>query len=280
MPKAKPYSGTVDADLAAQVLNATGVKDGELLLGDALRAATENLKRLVKCANLELKDNEFAKIVADHLSMKMNRRGGAALAVSEVGKVFLCVSYDEEDQPVPAPVPLRLSTVPLMKELKARASRLGVDISRFGIKRKLIHEFLEGMASSPTSGKTESSRQPRPAKARPAVAKPAAAPPSVVKVAQDPVEPDPGPMSSRSDETTVSSPPETLPPRPPPIVKPQAQEVQEGPVLVDTGVTPIPSAPKPAKSQGDPPKRTSLRQLATEAKDFDIADLLASETPK
>jgi hypothetical protein len=279
MPKAKPYSGPIDADLAVQVLNATGLKEGELLLGDSLRLAAESLERLVRRASEALEDNEFAKIVAEHLSTKMNRRGAAFLTVTEVGKVILHISYEEAK---PVLVPTRQRTVPLMIELKARARELGVDISHLGIKRKIIHAFLEEASAGSAPTKAEPSK-PKPARAKP-VMKVAQAPVEpepvqakpVVKMAQDPVEPEPGPMSAGTDETTVSPLPETPPPRPP-IVKSRAQE---GPVLVAAPETPNPNGAKSPKIQGEDRKGRSLRQLAQEAKEVDIADLLSSEPPK
>lgn len=258
MPKAKPYSEPVDHHIAVQVLNATGVKDGAWLLGDALFNAAENLARLVQEGNKALEGNEFANIVAEHLAARLSRRGASHLFVTEVGQVTLIISY-EEVQPTP---PQRQRTAPLMKELKARAKALGVDISHLGIKRKAIHAFLEGMTATSEKPKT---------RGKPKTTKP------VVLVADEAVDSDPGPMSAGPDETTTSPPPELPPRRPPPTIV-KSDPMGESPVVVDASES-TNGGSKPSKSQGEGDHRSPLRQLVQDAKDVDIASLLASETP-
>lgn len=276
MPKAKPYSGPVETNLASQVLNSTGVKVGEDLLGDALRHAATRLESLVKQANAEMEGNDFAGIVAEHLAVKMNRRGSAHLTVSDTGKMLLHISY-EDARPVPKVT--RQRTAPLMKELKARAEELGVDISPFGIKRTKIHEFLEKVAAGAVVPQGESGPKALPSAPR------AKAPRAVERVPtpdvaneEPPAAPvDPGPMSAGPDETVVSEMPETPPPRRS-IVK--TAEVREGPVVVDASEQRARNGSNPAKTQGEAAPPKSMRQLVQESKEVDIADLLASDPPE
>jgi hypothetical protein len=157
MPKAKPYSGSIDEKLAAQLLNSSGVTVDDVPLGDALRAGSEHLEKLVGQARKALGTSEFTQIVADHLAAKMNRRGISVLTVSDTGQVRLEISY--EDAPVHCvQSQRRRRRVPLMEELKAKAEELGVDISEFGIKRKKIWKHLQEMEAKKGEG---SKREPR-----------------------------------------------------------------------------------------------------------------------
>lgn len=298
MPKAKPYSGTIEADLASQLLNSTGERVDDELLGDALRSASERLAKLVEMANEKLDGNKFAQIVADSLAADMNRRGNASLTVSETGHVVLHISY--EDQKRAKPKATRKRTAPLMAELKERAAKLGVDISRFGIKRKQIHAFLEKVAAGEIEPDAVESAEKPEKKAERKRAEPAKKPEkkaqtgektdeketdsdsaarrqASVRVADDPEEPDPGPMSAGPDETTRSDMPETPPPKRP-FVK---SEEQVGPVVVASENSE--DRAKPPKSQGEGGsggKGRSMRQLVQDSKEIDIADLLASDSPK
>lgn len=259
MPKAKPYSGPVETNLASQVLNSTGVKVGDDLLGNALLHAAERLESLVEQANAVMRGNDFAKIVAEHLAAKMNRRGAAHLTVSDTGKMLLHISYEDAR---PEPKVTRQRTAPLMKELKARADELGVDISRFGIKRTKIHDFLEKVAAGAVASQGAS-------KAKPRVQETPSPEPELVE--------DPGPMSAGPDETLVSEMPETPPPRKP-VVKPA--EVREGPVIVNAPEARPRNGSNSAKTQAEDARSKSMRQLVKDSKEVDIADLLASDPPK
>ena len=280
MPKAKPYSGPVDKSVARQLLNSTGhsveINGQPLLLGDALLAAAEQLKELVTEANLQLEGNEFAKIIADHLATDLNRRGGAEIAVTDSGSVQLNVNYKNHPRSQNRK-PQRKRKLPLMEELKARAEELEVEIpSELGIKRSKIVEFLD---------QVESGEAPAPKKSR--SKKPAAPKKVAIQVADDPPEPDEGPMSAGPDETKVSSPLDDAPlPKKREIVK--TSESAPGPVVVSTEAVvdssaPVPKEAKPAKSSSNSASTgqgRSLRQLAQDSKDVDISDLLASEPPK
>ena len=151
MPKAKPYCGPIDANLAAQLLNSSGVTLDDVPLGDALRDSAEQLENLVGRARKALEASEFAQIVAEHLTNKMNRRGTSVITVSDTGQVTLEINYEEI--PVRRGKTQRTRRVPLMEELKAKAEGLGVDISEFGIKRKKIWEHLQSVEASKADSK-------------------------------------------------------------------------------------------------------------------------------
>lgn len=268
MPKAKPYTGPVDEQLATQLLNSTGqhmtVDGEEMLLGHALFRAARKLTEVVNRSNDLLEGSPFAKIVAEHLATKMNRRGHAAIAVAPTGEVELYISYD--DQPARRPAP-RKAKLPLLEELKARAEKMGVDISEFGIKRKKILEHLDAVERGDVKPKKAKGRRKK----------------AQVQTAQDPPEDDPGPMSAGPDETKVSPPPDD--PKPPKrrgFVK--TSDAVEGPVVVGAGSTaaePTPAkAAKPAKSQGARGSSPNMRELVQESKELSISDLLESEPPK
>jgi hypothetical protein len=279
MPKAKPYSGPVDENVARQLLNSTGhsveLNGVNLLLGDALLAAAKQLRELVTEANSQLEDNEFAKIVAEHQANEMNRRGGADIAVADDGTVLLHINYKGNPRN-PKQKSKRKRKLPLMEELKARAAELGVEIpSEFGIKRSKIVQWLDeyeagGVPKDP------------PKKAKPKV-KPKPKSKAKIEVAEDPPEADPGPMSAGADETKVSAPlDETKPPKKRGFVK--TSPAISGPVVV--GVEAVDDAPtsseksaKPAADGAGKPKGR-LRQLAEASKDVDISDLLSSDPPK
>jgi len=270
MPKAKPYSGPVDEELARQILNSTGFKvdvGGEtLLLGDALIKTAWSLRELIRISNEKLEGNEFAKIVAEHLANKLNRRGNAEIAIAEDGHAELFISYEEH----PAKRIVTSSQkrqLPLLEELRVRADEMGVDISGFGIKRKKIQEYLDGIENGtvkPKKGAKSKKRKTGP-----------------IQTANDPPESDPGPMSAGPDETRVSPAPEEPPKRG--FVK--TGDAVTKPVIVDSE----PSegndvkgkkAAKPAKSKGEETAPPNLRQLVEDSKDVSIADLLTSEPPK
>lgn len=272
MPKAKPYSGPVEDTLARQVLNSTGevrtINGEDLLLGDALIETAKLLEGLVNQANGLLEGNEFAAIVAEHLANKLNRRGNAEIAVTKSGQVELYISYEEHPaQHISATPPKRQRKVPLMKELKAKAKKLGVEIpEELGIKRRKIHEWLKKVEGGEIKTKTSKRKE------------------TVIQTAEDPPEPDPGPMSAGPDETRVSPPPDDpKPPKKRGFVK--TSEAVSKPVIVTTepepdGETAAPKAANPPKPQADAPKRPDMRQLVKESKDVSITDLLASEPPK
>lgn len=272
MPKAKPYSGPVEDKLARQVLNSTGetrnINGEDLLLGDALIRTAKLLEQIVDQANTLLDGNEFAAIVAEHLANKLNRRGNAEIAVTKSGQVELYISYEEHPaRHVSVEPPKRQRKVPLMKELKAKAKKLGVEIpEELGIKRRKIHEWL---------GKVEKGEiKPKGAKRKSAA----------IQTANDPPDPDPGPMSAGPDETRVSpAPDDPKPPKKRGFVK--TSEAVSKPVVVTTDEPaedkPAPAkAAKPAKPQEDSGQRPDMRQLVKDSKDVSISELLASDPPK
>jgi hypothetical protein len=185
MPKTKPYSGTVERRLAIELLNSSGQRTEEgVLLGDALVKTAEQMAVLAEQANKYLADSEFAEIVADHLARKLNKRGHAEISVTSEGRVRLNVTYASK----PKRRKTRQRRVPLLADLRTRAKELNVDISKFGTKRKAIHEYLQAVESG------EAIKTPQ---------KP-----------QKPVEePDQGPMSAGPDETRVSPAPAQKPPK-------------------------------------------------------------------
>ena len=266
MPKAKPYSGPIDANLAAQLLNSSGATVDDVPLGDALRAGAANLEKLVALARGALDSSEFAQIVADHLAIKMNRRGASTLSVSDTGQVILQISY--EDAPTRQTRPQRKRRVPLIKELRAQAEALGVDISRFGIKRKEIWAYLQEVeAKQGGKPKSESRKKRR--------SEPRSEPPKV-QATETVDEEDPGPMSAGPDETKVTPPPDEVKPSKKGFVK--TAEAVEGPVVLDPeeAEETVKNGPKGGKKGG----RRSMRQLVQDSKDVDITDLLASEPPE
>lgn len=279
MPKAKPYSGPVDEALARQVLNSTGdeafVGGETILLGDALIQAAAQLKEIVEQANKQLDGNEFAAIIAEHLATKLNRRGNAEIAVTENGQVELYISYEEHPaRHVRAPQE-RMSKVPLMPALRAKAKKLGVEIpEELGIKRSKIAEFLEKVESGEIKAKGGKKASKRKTKKRDVV----------VQTANDPPEADPGPMSAGPDEVRVSPAPEDpKPPKKRGFMK--TSEAVSKPVVVSTEPAEDPDTAtkktaKPAKSQGEGGKTPDLRQLVKDSKDVSITDLLASDPPK
>ena len=283
MPKAKPYSGPVDENVARQLLNSTGhaveINGAILLLGDALLAAAQQIQELVSEANDQLEDSEFAKIIAEHLANDLNRRGGAEIAVTENGTVQLYVNYKDNPRSRRRK-PQRKRKLPLMRELKVRAKGLGVGIpSELGIKRSKIVEYLNQVENPETKGPKKPSH---PKKSQ------APAPKKItVQTAEDPPESDRGPMSAGPDETKVSAPlDEVTPPKKRGIVK--TLEAPAGPVVVSTEAvtdSPIlsPKETKTSKSVVDGAsnsKGRNMRQLVEDSKDVSIADLLASEPPK
>jgi len=251
MPKAKPYSGPIDAKLAVQLLNSSGESFGEALLGDALSAAAENLSTLVARANKFLETSDFARIVAEHQATKMGRRGRAAIYVSEIGHAILAIRYSEDAPIVPQPKPRRTRRVPLLEELRAKAAALGVDITRFGIKRKEIWEHLQDVEEG-----------------------------KVAKDAGKGGTDDAGPMSAGPDETRISPPPDEPPPKRRGIAK--TGDAVSPPVVVQVDTVPqapiAPAAePKDDKALGG---KKNLRQLVQDAETVDIGELLRSQTPK
>lgn len=277
MPKAKPYSGPVEENVARQLLNSTGhavnINGESLLLGDALLAAAKQLAELVLEANAQLDDNDFAKIVADHLAADLNRRGKAEIAVHDNGSVQLHINYQGNPRN-PKQKQKRKRNIPLMEELKARAENLGVEIpEEFGIKRSKIFEWLNEYESGGISKETVS-------KSKKTVRR-------KLEVAEDPLETDPGPMSAGPDETKVSAPlDETQLPKKRGFVK--TSEAISGPIVVGTEIVedskPVPkeesNGVKKASEEVSKAKGRSMRQLVEDSKEVDISNLLASEPPK
>jgi len=271
MPKAKPYSGPVDDQIAVQLLNSTGehrtVGGEELLLGHALQQAAHQLREIVEKANDLLEGNEFAGMVAENLAAKMNRRGHALIAVADDGTVELHISY--EDQPPRRPGSHRDQKLPLLQDLRDKAAELGVDIEEFGIKRKKIWEHLCAVEAGEIKGKPTKKTRGKPKPKSKSKAK--AAPEAEIRVAEDDAEDDPGPMSAGPDETKVSPAPDDVrPPRRRAIVK----NDEAGPVVVGAGGGQKGS--NSLESQEGP----DMRQLVKDSQEVSIADLLQSDPPK
>lgn len=262
MPKAKPYSGPVDNKIAIQLLNGSGEQFEEGMLGEALISTASKLQLLVEKANAFLHDNEFAKVMADFLAMKINRRGQSEILVSPTGQVLLDIQYEE----IPTrPMTLkRHRRVPLIGELRAEAKQLGIDISRFGIKRKAIWNHLEKMkAQGAKPEKVEKPETPRRNV-------------SIVKVAEDQEDIDPGPMANGPDETKLTPAlDEAKPPKKRGFVK--TQDALSGPVVVDEGSASLERAAAPAPKS---PKQRSMRQMVEASREVDISDLLSSDPPE
>jgi hypothetical protein len=162
-----------------------------------------------------------------------------------------------------------------MPELRAKAKKLGVEIPQeLGIKRSKIAEFLEGVESGEIKGKAVKKPSKRKTKKKDAV----------IQTANDPTEPDPGPMSAGPDETRVSAAPDDpKPPKKRGFVK--TSEAVSKPVLVGAEpaeeADPAPAkAAKPVESQGEGATTPNMRQLVKESQGVDITDLLTSEPPK
>jgi hypothetical protein len=257
MPKAKPYSGPVDKKTAIQLLNGSGESFDGMLLGESLIATAEKLELLVTKANAFLQDNEFAKVMAEYLAMKVNRRGASEILVSSTGQVLLDIQYEEI--PTRPTVLKRQRRVPLLEDLRAEAKQLGLDITRFGIKRKAIYDYLEKVRAQKPEGTRRSV--------------------SVVKIAEDQEDHDPGPMANGPDETKLTSAlDEARPPRKRGFVK--TQDALSGPVVVDEGSERgAASAPKPPAPSAAS-KQKSLRQLVEASKEVNITDLLSSDPPE
>jgi hypothetical protein len=185
---------------------------------------------------------------------------------------MLDISYEEQQS---KKNPRRRSRrVPLMDELKERAARMDVDISHLGIKRKEIRDYLDGIDAGevqPKSSAAKKSRGKSKSKSKPEI-----------KTANDPQEPDPGPMSAGPDETKVSPPPDD--PKPPKRGFVKTGEAVAGPVVVDDlSSMPQKDAPNGSKSpkkQEEPGGRKSMRQLVRDADEVSITDLLSSDPPK
>lgn len=238
MPKTKPYLGTIDRQLAIELLNASGQRDPDgRLLGDALLHTAELMADLADRANKYLADSEFSEIVAGHLARKMNKRGHAEIIVTSEGQVRLDITYEEK----PKRRKTRVRRVPLLDELRAKAKSLGADIEQFGTKRRAIWEYLQHYENGSVP------EAPKATKSSPK----ATSPSSEGGL-------DNGPMSAGADETRVSETPATKPPK--------KSFVQTGDhvetVVVDAGTTP----------------KTNLRKLVQDAKDVDIQSLIESET--
>jgi hypothetical protein len=255
MPKNKPYSTPVEAQLAAQLLNTSGEREEGGLLGDKLATIANELEGLVEEANKFLEDSEFATMVADTLARKANKRGWPRIAVESSGKVVLEISYQDPGKKKPK----RARRVPLLDELRAEAEEMGVDISGFGIKRRAIYEHLQKIRGGESPGKPpEPSKKPKKPKA-----------PPVVKKAQDEPEPDPGPMSAGVDEVKIS--PALEGPKPP---------KKAGFVKTGDAVKPVLLNQDNVPDSEETGKKHDLRALVEQSKDVDIEAILASEPPQ
>jgi hypothetical protein len=265
MPKTKPYTAPLEADLAKQLLNSSGTKVGDQLLGDALHEAAEHLAGLVEQATAYLDDSEFSEMVAEHLAKKANRRGAAEIQVSERGRLILNVSYDEDHR-----AKGNSKLIPKMAELRKMAAELGVDIEPFGIKRRMIFEHLKKVKGGSAKGaKKKSSSGSKQAKKT--IKK-------EIKQANDAPEEEPGPMSAGVDETRVSP----MPDEPKPPKKKKKGGFVKTSQAVSTPVVVHMDKPDPGPEEEivAPKKASKLQKLVTESKEVDINDLLNSDTPE
>jgi hypothetical protein len=204
MAKKKPYETKIDRTLAIQLLNSSGEKFGDEMLGDALVRTAKQMADLAKTANKFLDESEFSGIVAEYLARKFNKRGHAEIDVSSEGHVCLIVSYDEK----PKQPKTRTRRVPLLKELRATAKEQGVDITQFGTKRRAIYEHLQNTKAG------------------------------VV------VQPEPEPEPPTEDNGPMSAGPDSVRSSPVPVIKPPKKAVAapvvttSSGVIVDAGSTP------------------------------------------
>lgn len=246
MPKAQPYSGEIDEKVALQLLNSGGVRVGDALLGDALVEAARKLAEVVGVAQGFLENNDMVSALAEHLAAKLGRRGVATISVDPSGVLKLDIAYREAAEPT---VPTRRrSTLPRLRVLEAEAKKLGVDISQFGIKRREIYNYLQGIKRR---GKAE---------------------PKVVRIAEEPVVEQ---ISVRPDETKLSEAlamEEIQIPKRRGFVK--TGDAVSVPVVLDAPPRPE-EPPKPPK----PPERR-LQRLVHEADSVNISELLMSEPPE
>jgi hypothetical protein len=181
MPRKSSQFEVVDRQVAIDLLNSSGIKTPQGLLGEALYNTLEQLKALTEQANHYLESSEFAVIVANHLAKKSHRRGYPSLVVTPEGTVQLELSPTKKRKRSP-------SELPKLAELRERAKIMGVDIGPFGTKRKDIHKYLESLANQPRKSVPE------------------------VKTSEVTME-DKGPMSAGFDETRISPAPDPLPPK-------------------------------------------------------------------
>lgn len=165
-------SEKIDPKLVFELLNASEALELEgISLGDALSQTIDQLADLVEKANTFLETSPLAAIVAESLATKAHRKGRASIRISSEGQARLEVTS-------------RRIKAPLMSELRAQAKELGVDISAFGTKRLVIHDYLRQQAE-----------------------------PRALKVAPELSNEDAGPMSAGPDETRVSPAPTQNPPK-------------------------------------------------------------------
>jgi len=227
MPKTKPYETKLDRDLAINLLNSSGERHGDGMLGDALLQTAVELAELAKKANKFLGDSEFSEIVADHLARKHNKRGHAEIKVSPDGNVRLIVTYEEK----PKARKTRTRRAPLLKELRAKAEELGVDISEFGIKRRQIWEHLQRVEAGEVVTKKPKAKKPKP-------------------------DADNGPMSAGPDETRVSAPPTQKPPK-----KPVVPTSASSTLIVNAGSTPKLSGKRDLRALAEKAKDVDIAAL-------------------
>jgi hypothetical protein len=243
MPKGKPYSGSIDRKTAQQLLNSSGELFEGAPLGDALMETSRRLADLVVQANQFLKTNEFAGMVADYHAIKLGRRGRAELLVTGVGAVVLEIGYDDDDASPRQLVKATRRKLPLLKNLRTEAQKLGVSIEHLGIKRKEIVEFLERCKSERKGSERRA--------------------PPVGDL-------DPGPMGAGPDEVRVVPGDEPRPPKRRSLVK-TGESVEVSSLVIDNDST---SSTLPGSAS-----RRSMRQMVEQSREVDIADLLDSKPP-
>jgi hypothetical protein len=155
MAKTKPYQVPLAADLAAEILSVplpeaalpTSEEPLPRTYGEKLQLALRRLSEAVTEANEALETNQVVGIVARSLAKDLKKRGSPNIVVEPSGEVVLRITYEEElpkEGTQPTVVQGKWhSDLPNMKELRADADELGVDIKDLGKARRAIHERLQ-----------------------------------------------------------------------------------------------------------------------------------------
>lgn len=108
-----------------------------------------DLVQMIDETNARLAQSPVAKIVAHSIMQSLKKRGDAHLAIRHDGQVVVRISYGEPSQGAPRvrrDTPLvqaqNQSDLPYLDELRAEATRLGIDVSHLGRQRRAIHALL------------------------------------------------------------------------------------------------------------------------------------------
>lgn len=234
----KSFRVAVDQNLALEILNVAPQKDEADVpkpLGQRLKGAVEHLAEIIEEANEYLEGSELAQKLAEALALEKNKRGFPFVSVDTAGQVMLEVSYDAKRGKKKKRN--YRSGLPLLEDLRKKATSLGVDVGHLGQKRRAIYDYLTEIESR----KQGNDEPPKTEDAEPAQ------------------------MAAGHDEVTVSLPKDG--PKPPR----KAKKVQ----LVTPGVTEPEPDPEPdtAAAKASP----SLERLLEQAGDEDLSEILSDE---